>query len=105
MRTYTILPKTSDWNDIPVAPIDAKLWTRETDISATAQVCYDDKALYVRLTAKEKDIRLLDLIEDMRKAPNGNSSRVEYLSSPFEAEAWAQGLYFKEMLKAVVLEM
>lgn len=55
--------------------------------------------------AKEKDIRLLDLIEDMRKAPNGNSSRVEYLSSPFEAEAWAQGLYFKEMLKAVVLEM
>ncbi len=57
MRTYTILPKTGDWNDIPVAPIDTRLWTPEIDISATAQVCYDADALYVRLTAKEKDIR------------------------------------------------
>ena len=57
MRTYTILPKTNNWNDIPVAPIDTRLWTPEVDISATAQVCYDADALYVRLTAKEKDIR------------------------------------------------
>lgn len=57
MRTYTIMPKTGDWNDIPVAPIDTRLWTPEVDISATAQVCYDADALYLRLTAKEKDIR------------------------------------------------
>lgn len=57
MRTYTILHKTGDWNDIPIAPIDNRLWTPEVQISATAQVCYDADALYVRLTAKEKDIR------------------------------------------------
>ena len=57
MRTYTILPKTNNWNDIPVAPIDTRLWTPEIDISATAQVCYDENALYIRLAAKESDIR------------------------------------------------
>ena len=57
MRSYTILPRTGDWKDIPVAPIDTRLWTPEVDISATAQVCYDSEALYLRLTAKEKDIR------------------------------------------------
>ena len=56
MKTYTILPKTGNWNDIPVAPIDTKLWTPEIDISATAQVCYNADALYLRLTAKEKNI-------------------------------------------------
>ena len=57
MRSYTVLPKTNDWSDIPVAPIDTRLWTPEVDISASAQVCYDEKALYVRLTAKEENIR------------------------------------------------
>ena len=57
MRTYTILPKTYDWNNIPVAPIDTRLWTPEIDISATAQVCYDSESLYLRLTAKEATIR------------------------------------------------
>ena len=57
MRTYTIMPKTDDWADIPVAPIDTRLWTPEIAISATAQICYDADALYLRLTAQEKDIR------------------------------------------------
>lgn len=57
MRSYTIMPKTDSWNDIPVAPIDTRLWTPEIDISATAQVCYDAEALYLRLTAKEANIR------------------------------------------------
>ena len=57
MRTYTILPKTGEWKDIPAAPIDTRLWTPEVNISATAQVCYDADALYLRLAAKEKDIR------------------------------------------------
>lgn len=57
MRTYTILPKKDDWNNIPVALIDKRLWTHEVDISATAQVCYDAEALYLRLTAKEANIR------------------------------------------------
>ena len=57
MRTYTILPKTGEWKDIPVAAIDNRLWTPEVDIVSTAQVCYDSEALYVRLTAREKDVR------------------------------------------------
>lgn len=59
MRNYIIIPKPEilDWNNIPVAPIDTRLWTPEIDIAATAQVCYDAEALYVRLTAKEAHIR------------------------------------------------
>ena len=57
MRSYTIFPKTEDWKDIPVAPIDARLWTPEVDISATAQMCYDENALYLHFAAKEKAIR------------------------------------------------
>lgn len=53
--------------------------------------------------SEESDIRLLDLISDMKKEQSGRS-RVEYLSSPYEAEAWAQGLFFEEMLKAVIRE-
>lgn len=83
MRTYTILPKTNDWNDIPVAPIDARLWTLESDISATAQVCYDDKALYVRLTAKEKDIRAE---ETGRIGVPSKDSCLEFFFSPIEGD-------------------
>jgi hypothetical protein len=59
MRTYHIVPKPDvlDWNAIPVAPVDQMKWTPPVDISATAQVCYDDQALYVRLTAREAQIR------------------------------------------------
>ena len=57
MRSYTIVKKTGNWADVPVAAIDNRLWTPEVDISSTAQVFYDDDALYVRLTAREKDIR------------------------------------------------
>ena len=56
---YTILqkPEILDWNSIPVVCIDTRLWTPEIDIAASAQVCYDAEALYVRLTAKEAYIR------------------------------------------------
>lgn len=50
------------------------------------------------------DMRLLDLINEL-KVNNGNpKSRVNYLYSPYEAEAWAQEAYFKNMLQAVVQE-
>ena len=59
MRTYTITKKneTLDWVNIPIAPIDIHLQKESVDISATGQLCYDEKALYVRLTAKESNIR------------------------------------------------
>ena len=37
--------------------IDTHIQNESVDISATGQVCYDEEALYVRLTAKEKNIR------------------------------------------------
>ncbi len=59
MRTHMIpkKPETLDWTQIPSVDIDNLLWTPPVDITAKAQICYDDEALYVRLTAKEADIR------------------------------------------------
>lgn len=59
MRTYTIkrvngLP---DWGNIPKLSIDHKLWGTKTDITAGAQLCWDDAALYVRMFAHETEIR------------------------------------------------
>ena len=59
MREYTItrcngLP---DWKTVPAAQIDNWLKTEPMPISAQAQVCYDDSALYVRLSAVEENIR------------------------------------------------
>ena len=81
MRSYTILPKTNDWSDIPVAPIDTRLWTPEVDISASAQVCYDEKALYVRLTAREENIRAE---ETGRIGVPSKDSCLEFFFSPME---------------------
>ena len=60
MRTYTI-PKTNgapDWKNIPVMPIDNLLWTDSIDVSAQAQLGYDEAYLYVRLEAVEPHIRM-----------------------------------------------
>ena len=59
MRSYTIVkkPESLDWSKVPAAPIDNHLWLDKVDIQCTAQVCYDDDALYVRMTAREANIR------------------------------------------------
>ena len=59
MRTHVISkkPKHLDWAQLPVAAIDHLLWTPEVGISAAAQICYDENALYVHLSAKEEHIR------------------------------------------------
>lgn len=59
MRNYTIVkkPENLDWSKVPTAPIDNQLWLDEVDISCTAQVCYDEEAMYVRMCAREKNIR------------------------------------------------
>lgn len=54
---YTIVKKT-DWDKVPEAKIDSACWGYDQpDVKAKAQVCYDESFLYVKLTAKEKDIR------------------------------------------------
>ena len=59
MRTHVISKKTAvlDWASLPVADIDHLLWSPQVDISAKAQICYDEEALYVRLSAHEAHIR------------------------------------------------
>jgi len=59
MRQYTItrINGAPDWTKIPVAPIDHQLWDTKTDITAGAQLCWDDEAIYVRMFANETEIR------------------------------------------------
>lgn len=59
MKEYTIIrrPEQLDWSVIPVLEIDTWQLTQPLPISAQAQICYDDQALYVHLSAVEQDIR------------------------------------------------
>ena len=58
-RQYQIQKITGkpDWNKIEKAPIDQKLWLPCEQVSAYAQLAYDDSRLYVRLHAEEPTIR------------------------------------------------
>ena len=59
MREYTITRCNGqpDWNIVPALQIDNWMKTEPLPISAQAQVCYDDSALYIRLSAVEENIR------------------------------------------------
>ena len=60
MRTYTIkkVQGAPDWSTVPVMAIDNLLWTEEVDISAQAQICWDEENLYLRMEAREANIRM-----------------------------------------------
>lgn len=59
MNTYIITkkPLDFDWSQVPFASISHPYHNEDVDISATAQLCYDEDALFVRLAAKETNIR------------------------------------------------
>lgn len=59
MKEYTIIrrPEVLNWDTVPALQIDWLFNTAPLPISAQAQVCYDDEALYVRLSAVEENIR------------------------------------------------
>lgn len=59
MQQYTIqrVLHTPDWSQIPSLPITKRLWTPECDISASAQLCWNDDGIHVRMHAIEQDIR------------------------------------------------
>lgn len=57
MKTYIITRRTGTWENIPCAHIDTLLWSPSVPIEATAQLCYDESALYVRLSTCETYIR------------------------------------------------
>ncbi len=60
MKEYTIVKRPDDfsWDKIPTLDICEPLEDHAPlTIRSTAQICYDDKALYVRLATDEKEIR------------------------------------------------
>lgn len=59
MKTYTLkkISGTPDWSTIEIMPIDTLLWTDPLPITAQAQLCWDENALYLRMEAFEQDIR------------------------------------------------
>lgn len=59
MREYTIVRRGEElnWANVPSLKIDTLLWTEKSDIVAEAQLCYDENALYVHLSAIEAEIR------------------------------------------------
>ena len=59
MKEYTVIrrPDNFTWADIPSVAIDSPLHPSKAEVSATAQVCYDDKFLYVHLSTVESEIR------------------------------------------------
>ena len=85
MKTYTIIrkPDPFSWEQVPAAEIDTVLWTEKTDIRACARVCYDENALYVRLEAKEQDIRATE--EGLLCSPCDDSC-LEFFLSPEEGD-------------------
>ena len=59
MKEYTIIKKPKDfsWDKIPKLTICEPLEQVKVTIQAWAQICYDEEALYVRLSSDEKNIR------------------------------------------------
>lgn len=60
MKEYGIIraPKLpDDWAEVPRLAIDCLLWSRPVSVTAAAQICYDEQALFVRLSAAEEHIR------------------------------------------------
>lgn len=83
MKEANITRKTGsiDWNQIPLIAIDYLHNTPGTEVEAFAQVCYDDQALYLRLSAKEAEIRAVE--QGLLGMPCTDSC-LEFFFSPME---------------------
>lgn len=83
MRTYQILrvPASSfDWNEIPIASIDATPWHPGAQLPPTqVQVAYDGSAFHVHWTAWEKDLRV---VTRTHNGPVWEDSCVEFFLNP-----------------------
>lgn len=58
MKTYEVIRTAGapDWQKVPTAPIQNRLWSDVDGIHPGAQVCWDEDALYVRLQTLEENI-------------------------------------------------
>ena len=54
---YIISETNIDWSSIPRLDIDQLVLTDSTDVTAFAQICRSDSALFLRLSATESEIR------------------------------------------------
>ena len=59
MKQYTVarVSGAPDWAQIEAVSVDEHLWLAPVPIAMTAQLCYDEARLYVRLCAREANIR------------------------------------------------
>ena len=55
MREYIIkrISGTPNWNAVPQLQVDNHLWLPSEQIRVSAQIAYDEEALYVRMVAVE----------------------------------------------------
>ena len=82
MQEYTIVKK-APWDQVPVLKMEEHLHPTTATVTAQAQLCYDEEALYLRLEAKEQNIRkehfdpLAEICED---------SCLEFFFCPMEGD-------------------
>ena len=85
MKEYTIVRCSGqpDWTKVPAVQMDYLHKTAPLPISAQAQLCYDDTALYVRLSAVEEHIRaeLTGLLDEICE-----DSCLEFFFSPMAGD-------------------
>ena len=88
VKSYTItrFDGQPDWNSIAQLDIDDSPWTDSFGISAHAQLCHDDQALYVHMWAEEQDIRATYTAEDLLANPFEDSC-LEFFLSPVADDA------------------
>jgi hypothetical protein len=71
MKTYEVthISGAPDWESVPCAVIENRLWSNVDGIVPSAQVCWDENALYVRLQTREENIlrRFTGFLEDVYK--------------------------------------
>ena len=61
MKEYVIThTKNVDWNKIPLIEINEFYGEKAEEITATAQIAYNDETLLIRLTTCEKDYRKVE---------------------------------------------
>lgn len=87
MKTYTLkkITSTPDWNTIPVMPIDNLLWTDSIDVTAQAQLCWGEDAIYLRMEATEPNIRK---VETDPLADICHDSCLEFFVQPTDAPTY-----------------
>lgn len=87
-NSYTIehVSGDPDWSNVDSLDLACQPWGDPVDISATAQLCYSDDALYVRMQAREASIRAEYAADDLAGKP-WEDSCLEFFFSPVSNDA------------------